>query len=665
MHYAKYTNYWSTKHFTQLGQDFLESHEDPTKRFYTPFDFGTAAYDEYWDEIDEYIKNGFVVDGQRIAGLQYLYLNFCPIYSKKGKKVTFPSFRAVDAEVFLNWEYVLGIGPNGADPFRPIGESDSKSRQTGHSLKAMVPMLYFTHWIRDSRNYIGSYTSAEYEKTIPFFWRYAGHLAKFTDFGQPVAKREAGIKYEFGYYETVNGQDVLSGISSSLECVSFKDNADKGVGGHFNLFIVEEAGKNPDLIKNITFLSDACTEEGETTGSILVFGAAGAMDKAKPLGILHNNPEDYNFNAFEDKWNETPSGKKCGYFIPNYTIKVLDEDGNPDCEAGILARDKELESLKKNNYRAYIEKISQQPNNPKEMFNLEYKRRFDSRPIEQQIAFLEAKQVVGDAVEMWEDAETKEIKWKYSDRKPINDYPVPVMDDKEGVIVIYEMPSHNAKKNLYISSIDSYNQEESGTDSYAHIIIYKRVNTLSEENGTHKIIVAEYFGRPKKKTKIYENLKCLLKFYNAKCLPENEDIELTPWFINNQCDHLLADQPDIIRQYVPGSNVKRLKGIHAHIDLIIAADNKIDRYLTEKLGTIYNEAGEPIQERLGVNRILSLGLLRELLVYVRSPDINFDRVRTFGWTLMYEEEVASIKVEEPRNANIEKFFTDTKRFYKG
>lgn len=661
MFYAKYTKWWSTKHFRNLSIDFIKSNDDPNKRFYCPFDYGSKAHEQYWDEAEYYIKNGDVVDGQRIAGLHHLYLNYCPIYKKKKKEVNFPDFRVIDAETFLNWEYVLGLHPDGPDPHRPLGQTDSKSRQTGHSLKAMVPMLYYTHFIKDSRNYLGSYTSAEYEKTLPFFWKYAGHLTKFTDFGQPIAKRESGIKYEFGFYETINGQDVLSGINSTLECVSFKDNADKGVGGYCSLFIIEEAGKNPDLIKNITFISDACTEEDETTGNILVFGAAGAMDKAKPLGKLHANPLDYNFNGFDDKWNEKPSNKKVGYFIPNYSIRVLDADGNPDCEAGIIARDKALESMKKNDYRGYVEKISQQPNNPNEMFNLEYKRRFDSKPIEEAIAYLESRGGIGQSYDLWEDGETFEIKKKANSIEPINDYPVGNIIDKTGTVIIYEDPMMNIPENLYIGSIDSYNQQETTGDSYASIYIFKKVHNLADE-GTHRVIVAEYFGRPKEKYTVYKILKCLAKMYRAKILPENEDTELTPWFINDGCDHLLADQPDIIRQYIPGSNVKRLKGIHAHLDLIIAADNKIERYLTQKLGTIYNEKGEIVKEKLGVDRIPSLGLLRELLVYVRDKDLNFDRVRTFGWLLMYEEETMTLSIKKTNPEQL-KFLTKTENFF--
>src|SRR5205085_5350821 len=94
----------------------------------------------------------------------------------------------------------------------------------------------------------------------------------------------------------------------------------------------------------------------------------------------------------------------------------------------------------------------------------------------------------------------------------------------------------------------------------------------------------------------------------------------------------------LIRSLIPGSTVKRTKGIHAAWPLIKAAENKIQRYITEQIGVYRNEKGEATGEKLGVNRILSLGLLREIYRHVSDPDLNFDRIRTFGWLLLYEEE---------------------------
>ena len=177
---------------------------------------------------------------------------------------------------------------------------------------------------------------------------------------------------------------------------------------------------------------------------------------------------------------------------------------------------------------------------------------------------------------------------------------------------------------------------------------------MSSESGG-RYIVAEYVGRPKQgKPEFYRQCLMLMRIFNAKAMVENEDPEIVSWFFNKGYDYLLADQPDLIRSIVGKSTVKRTKGIHAAPALITAAENKIQRYLEERIGYYYNDKGEVIGEKLGVTRIPSIGLLEELMAYVSRDDENYDRERTFGWLLLYEEELVTQPPEEDYSPDIEK-----------
>lgn len=665
MHYVQYKKWWDTKSFKQAGNSWLEHN------YYCPFSPDSNAYTEYWEEQEHYIKNGFVHEGQRIAGLHYLYTNYCPIKIKKIKKLTLPDFWALDADYFLEMESVLGLRPGMTQQElwdRDVVFSASKTRQSGASLKGVVPLLYNMEFVPFSSNYIGAYLKKDAIKTNNMFMKYFDHCFKYTDFGKRFMKKDADNYYQTGYYETIDSEKSPAGFQSELSIISFQDSSEKGVGGGCDLFIIEEAGMHPELLQSITFISPACREGDYTTGNILVYGAAGKEGQCEDLQKLHYNPKSYKAKAYENKWDAKKIYPFCGYFIPNYSCRAghIDIDGNPNCESAIIARDKSLEELKKSDIVKYNEELSQFPNDGTEMFGGRGRKRYDTKIIDQAIALLLSKSIYGDAIDLYENITTGRIEFSISNNTPIREYPTPAQIDTTGCVEMFEPPPLYPPDFLYIASIDSYNQDDSTTTSLGCIQIFKRLHNLSSEN-TNRVLVAEYVGRPTGpfgKYEFYKTCANLLKLYNAVCLPENEDSELTPWFYNNNMDHLLADQPDIIRSIVPNSTTKRLKGIHASTPLITAAENKIARYLYELLGKIHDDEGKVIEQVLGVRRIPSLGLLRELREYSTTGNKNFDRVRTFGWLLLYEDETAQQEVKETVSEEEKSFLHNPKRLHK-
>lgn len=663
MHYVKYKKWWETRTFSQAGKSWLEND------YYCPFPSTSKAYDEYWEEQTFLIQNGMVHDGQRITGLHYLYLNYCPIKVKKVRKLTLPDFWVVDADYFDNLEYVLGYKPGITQEERwerPVVFSASKSRQTGASLKGMVPVLYNMNFVPFSANYVGAYLDKDAVKSVKMYMHYQNHAYKYTDWGKRFVKKDADKYYKIGYYETVDKEKVEAGYQSELSVVSFQDNPEKGVGGSCDLFVIEEAAMHPFLLQSITYITPACKDGDYVTGNILVYGAAGPKAKSDSLKKLHYAPRAYEAMAFRNIWDSKPLEEECGYFIPNYSCRGghIDADGNPNQESAIKARDKSLAELKKKDLEQYLEKLSQLPNEGSEMFGGRGRKRFDTNLIDQQISYLLKAGILGTPVDLFEEILNPDrIKYKLSDKQPIRVWPTPAGIDTTGCVEIFEFPELYPPRGLYIAAIDSYNQDDSSTTSLGCIMIFKRIHNLTTE-GTNRIKVAEYVGRPTGpfgKQDFYRTCAKLLKMYNAIALPENEDHELTPWFYTNNLDHLLADQPDIIRSIIPGSVVKRLKGIHATPQLIAAAENKIQRYYYEPLGKIYNSEGDVIGDKLGITREMSLGTLYEAREYSTDSNKNFDRMRTQGWLLLYEEETINNPVEDVVDQEAADFLVNTKR----
>lgn len=654
MNYVKYRRWWSTKNFHSTGDHWKENKQ------YCPFPEGTHSYDEFWDEQEEYIRNGFTVDGQRTSGLHYLYLNFCPIWNKKIKRHKFPDFRSIDAEWFLDIEEVMGLGPHLNNYDRPVGHVTGKTRQSGHSLKGCVPLVYNMNFVPGSKNYLGAYLKGQAQKTNNMYQYYHDHLYRYTDFGKGWLKKDDGEYYKTGYKEEVNGEFKDAGFQSELRILAFSDNSEKGIGGGVDLAVLEECGAFPNLDEAIMFMKNACKDGDLTTGSILAYGAAAKLTSAEPLRKLMYDPLTYEFKGYDNIWDENPpAGQKVGMFIPNYSCRppYIDEDGNPMEEQAIEAKEKRLAKIKTTDYEGYLQEASQMPNTITEMFAVRQKARFPGEIIDGHLAFLEAhKGELSWFVDLYMDQETFQVKYNFTERQPIWDYPIPKGIDLRGTVEIFEFPEEGAR---YIASIDSYNQQDANTSSLANILIYKTQGSLLN---TGRIIVAEYYGRPDNKDTLYRTFVHLQLLYNnAIALHENEDIEITPWYYNQGYDYLLADQPDIIRNYLPNSTVKRVKGIHAATPLIIAAENKIQKYLTETIGNSYNEKGEVNGIKYGVTRILSLGQMRELKAYVHDPKMNFDRERTLGWLLMYEEEIYTTIKNDDYDQQAADFLTNTNR----
>lgn len=667
MHYVKYKQWWQTNNFRQAGQFWLRDGQ------YCPFPEGTPAYYEYWEEQDHYIKEGFTYQGQHIEGLHYLYLNYCPIKNKKEKTVTMPDFWAIDAEYFVEISEAMGLNAN-PDPFRPVVYSFAKTRQCGASLKGCVPVLYNMCYVPFSQNYIGAYLSDDTDKTVTMFLNYFYHAQRYCEFGKRFIINQKNEHYMTGYFDLIDKEKIPAGFQSELHVITWKDNPEKGVGGSCDLFLVEEAGLHPTLNVTIKFLVPACKDGDYTTGTILVYGAAGKDGQFEALKKLHYNPKAYGAKVYPNKWEPDSPYKSSGYFIPNYSCRKghIDADGNPNQESAIIKRDTLIEELRLVDYEAYQIESSQYCNLPSQMFNTRGKKRFNQHIIQQQINLLEANKAYGTAIELYPNIlDTKEIMYELVDeanRRPIRIYPLNPDIDEEGCIEIFEFPDANPPNDLYIGGIDSYNQETVlDSTSLGSVFIYKKVHNLSGEGGTHQVIVAEYTGRPKSKYDFYKICAYLAIMYNAVLMLENEDQEATPWFINNDYDRLLADQPDIIRSLMPNTRMmgKRHKGIHAVEPLILAAENKIQRYIEQDLGFFYDEEGNIKGKRLGVTRVPSLGLLYELKDYIHDQNKNFDRVRAFGWTLLYEDEVfRDVPSDSISDDAKYKFLVNTQRFQK-
>jgi hypothetical protein len=194
---------------------------------------------------------------------------------------------------------------------------------------------------------------------------------------------------------------------------------------------------------------------------------------------------------------------------------------------------------------------------------------------------------------------------------------------------------------------DPYDHDKSGTDSLGSVFIYKRFQTFEH---TYDTIVAEYTGRPDTAEMFYENVRKLLMYYNATVLYENQWPGLSVYMRNKHCDHLLADQPDIISKIIRDSRVQRGKGIHMNTEIKDFSEGKLRDWLIEEY--------EPGKKNL--TKIYSEPLLEELIAY--NDKGNFDRVIAMFMIMLYKEELHDLKVKAKESTEKSKRLFETPLF---
>jgi len=153
-------------------------------------------------------------------------------------------------------------------------------------------------------------------------------------------------------------------------------------------------------------------------------------------------------------------------------------------------------------------------------------------------------------------------------------------------------------------------------------------------------LVAEYTGRTTYAEELYEKVRLLCLYYNAKCMYEANIKGTYSYFSKMNCSHLLADTPEYLRdkqilKYTSFGN--NSKGVRATAAINNYADALIKEWLIKPVPTVVQEDGEDKETTIpNLYLIRNRALLKELVAY--NPFINVDRVRALGQLMLFREE---------------------------
>ena len=306
---------------------------------YCQYPEGTSEYFKYWDEQMDRCKYGYTADdGDFISGYNYFYLNFCPIQRiiyttinnpdgstkiKKTRDLQFPDFYDYDYYFFQAVEDAEGEGKH---------LCALKSRRKGYSYKNAAMACRNYYLFAGSKTYI--YASNKQYLTedgiLTKAWDYMDFIDKNTAWGKKRSVNTQMRKRAGFFTKDEYGNEIELGFKSEIIGVTLKDNPDVVRGKAGKLIIFEEAGSFSELGAAWQIARPSVEQDGMAFGTMIAFGTGGDEDSHfETLKDMFYNPDGYNCMGFDNIWDETPSDKKCGFFIPQYTnMDFRDDEGN-------------------------------------------------------------------------------------------------------------------------------------------------------------------------------------------------------------------------------------------------------------------------------------------------------------------------------------------------
>lgn len=455
---------------------------------------------------------------------------------------------------------------------------------------------------------------------------------------------ESGKTIIAEYEQKIGGLWQRKGTRSKIQHRTFKDNHLAANGTRGNLNFIDEVGFMANLTKAWGAIKECLLDGDEQFGVIWCMGTGGDMEGGSTLEAkkVFYSPEDYNCLVFDDIYEHRG---KIGMFVPAHKTlnKYRDTEGILDSnrakKAIQIRRDKA--SIAKDR-RVYIDELQNKPEKPSEAFLTEEGTILDIIAIEEQQHYIESMQHHSEIRGMYGDivpSQSGKMKFIRDTKNKLRpaDFPVEKGKQPDGCVVIWELPEIEVPPyGMYIAGTDPYDQDKAlNTVSMGSTLIMKRFDL----NGVrHERIVAEYTGRPRLASIHHENVRKLLKFYNALDLYENEKNTIKMHFQHKNSLYLLADTPTVLSK-VDVTNVRNVassrsnKGIH----MTQGQKDEMLEYLKEWLETETIEGGG----KTNLHNIKSVPLLKELAAY--NDDGNFDRAIAMLLLVLQNNQMYRIK----------------------
>lgn len=583
-------NTYDAKNFSPLVYD------EKVIKHYKNLKEGTVAYDDFWDEQDYYLFNGYKPRGKsyhKITGEHYGYLNLVQIemllQGEHKKRNWHPYYRELDHTLFQETsqakkhKYGLIVG---------------KPRRVGMSWFGVWQMVFtlITH--------IGAKTGicAGLESKTTDFLDKVKYMLEFIRPEYAVSMNrwdEKKKKVTFGYEDIVNKQVLLKGLRSEIHYRTMFQNPEGFEGQSLDLVIFEEAGLFQNLIASYKSTEPAFREGSIQFGTPLIYGTGGEIEKGSSGYMeMWNNYSSYNLNKiFINATDYLPGGgeidKTTGKLVPNFFDIRTGKTDRAAARKWVL----EGRELAKKSKAGYTKHVQTYPLEEREIFIKtkggildRIKLTHQQMMIDEGISPYDIEQ---GRLEWVDDDITRKLVTRARNVKEACKIRIErgskvkfVLDDNFGLV--YKLSGFNPINNDMmqhkpdIGGCDSYDEEvQEGKGSDGATIIYRTYHGEGKDCDLPICFLQER-GDSSSDDTFYENTLKLAVFWNCEILVEYSKIGIITHFKDVGAERYLRNRPDL-SAYISGSRSsneygQRMTGEHKVLGTKLLKKEVLDNY---------------------------------------------------------------------------------------
>lgn len=430
----------------------VKSIPDPESREYTAF----------WENEDKKITEGVTINGFYFSPFIYWHLNYASLYLdiQQGKRVVRQLGRPQLWDTYFEIDNAITRAETHEDGKKGVVIVGSRRIS-----KTMLTSSYIAHkaiTLKGGDHLISALNQPDLNNTTQAVDLTLRNLPEYFRF--PRIEDDWKRQVTLGYKDKKTNQRHEW---SKIHVRNFNEgnNTEAAAGLTLSSFMLEEAGKG-DMLACLAATIPCFDSPYGWRCSPIVIGTSGDMTKAGDLEELFNNPEAYNFLSVET--NET--GKSYGLFVPgtkslkvpktpvplglhlevkeaseldNITIWIADEEKGK--EQILKTRE---QTKKSSGLEAYLKEVMYYPLTHEECFLELSQNIFPVDLLQEQLSKLINQDIKADNVELYLDVEGK-VRHKFTDKKPVENFPTKPSDNLEGCIQIWEYPLMDAPYGLY------------------------------------------------------------------------------------------------------------------------------------------------------------------------------------------------------------------------
>lgn len=475
------------------------------------------------------------------------------------------------------------------------------------------------------------------DQTLDKFQFIIDFLADNTEFHKRrLASSLQQMQWTLGYIDQDSG--TRKGTLNSVTGISAKDDESKLRGTRGVLYILEESGTFPRLIKLWNNLLPSVQDGDMVYGMLYGYGTAGdSQSDFYAMSEMMYHPDGYDIYSIPNVYDiEGKGGKRFSYFFPGYLnySGMYDKNGNSDVTKALLTiLEKRYEKKRATSDITSVTRLTAEiPVVPQEAILRTRGSYFPTAIINERILQLEdnPKEYDDTYVGTLKMSASGEVKFEPTSDEVITQFPL--KDNKTtGALQIFKMPekiNNKIPNDRYVIGHDPVNQDEADSLSLSSTFV---LDLYTES------IAAEYTGRKEFQDESFELLRLLGIFYNAQILYESNNKMCYAYFSKMNCTYMLADTPeylrekDIVKKVGYGNSAKGVPAtamLNKHEDELLKDWLLMPKTVLEK-----KPDGQEVEITIpNVMTIRNLALLKELSFY--NPDINVDRVRAMGITMI-------------------------------